>query len=49
MRRQVVEAIGRQRERHKVEKSISAYCSSLSEPELTEQIEWGVFALGEFF
>jgi hypothetical protein len=31
-----------------IEKSVSAYYSSLSDEEVREQAEWGEFALGEF-
>lgn len=45
---EILQAIRRQQERASIEKSVSAYYSSLSPDEAAELAEWGEFALGEF-
>ena len=42
------QAVSRHQERAKIEKSIDAYYSSLSDKEEAEQSEWGDFATNEF-
>jgi hypothetical protein len=42
------QAVRRQEERAKVEKSIDAYYSSLSDKQSAELAEWGDFATSEF-
>ncbi len=45
---EILQAVRRQQERASIEKSVSAYYSSLSDQEVLEQAQWGEFALGEF-
>lgn len=45
---EILQSVRRQQERANIEKSISAYYSSLSAEEAAELAEWGDFALGEF-
>jgi hypothetical protein len=45
---EILQAFRRQQERASIEKSVSAYYSSLSDEEAVEQAQWGEFALREF-
>jgi polyribonucleotide nucleotidyltransferase len=45
---EILQAVRRQQERAGIEKSVSAYYSSLSDKEVLEQAQWGEFALREF-
>jgi hypothetical protein len=45
---EILQAVRRQQERASIEKSVSAYYSSLSDQEVQEQAEWGEFAFSEF-
>jgi hypothetical protein len=44
----ILQAVRRQEERAKIEKSVDAYYSSLSCKEAAEHAEWGDFATSEF-
>ncbi len=44
----ILQAVRRQEERAKIEKSVDAYYSSLSDREAAEHAEWGDFATSEF-
>jgi hypothetical protein len=44
----ILQAVRRQEERAKIEKSVDAYYSSLSDQEAAEHAEWGDFATSEF-
>ena len=44
----ILQAVRRQAERAKIEKSIDAYYSSLSDEQAAEHAEWGDFATSEF-
>jgi hypothetical protein len=44
----ILQEVRRQEERAKVEKSIDAYYSSLSDEQASEHAEWGDFATNEF-
>lgn len=45
---EILQAVRRQQERADIEKSVSAYYSSLSDKEVAEHAKWGDFALAEF-
>jgi hypothetical protein len=45
---EILQSVRRQQERASIERSVSAYYSSLSDKEVAEQSEWGEFALREF-
>ena len=45
---EILQAVRRGQERASIEKSVSAYYSSLSDKEAEEQAAWSDFALGEF-
>lgn len=45
---EILQSVRRHHERASIEKSVSAYYSSLSGKEAAEQSEWGEFALREF-
>jgi hypothetical protein len=45
---EILQAVRCQQARARIEKSVSAYYSSLSDQEVLEQAHWGEFALGEF-
>jgi hypothetical protein len=45
---EILQAVRRQDERAKIEKSVDAYYSSLSDQESAEHAEWGDFATSEF-
>ncbi len=45
---EILQAIRRRQERAGIEKSVTAYYSSLSDQEVAEQAQWGEFALSEF-
>jgi len=45
---EILQAVRRQQERASMEKSVSAYYSSLADEEALEQAKWGEFASGEF-
>jgi hypothetical protein len=45
---EILQAVRRHQERAKIEKSIDAYYSSLSDRDAAEYAEWGEFATGEF-
>lgn len=44
----ILQAVRRQEERAKIEKSVDAYYSSLSDQEAAEHAEWGDIATSEF-
>ena len=44
----ILQAVRRHEERAKIEKSVDAYYSSLSDKEAAEHAEWGDFATNEF-
>ena len=45
---EILQAVRHGQERANIEKSVSAYYSSLSNKEVLEQSQWGAFAWGEY-
>jgi hypothetical protein len=45
---EILQAVRREHERGSLERAVASYYSSLSTEEVTEQADWGTFALGEF-
>ena len=45
---EILQAVRRRQERVNIEKSVTAYYSSLTDKEVAEQSEWGEFALRQF-
>jgi len=45
---EILQALRREHERVSLERAVANYYSSLSPEEVTEQAEWGEFALSEF-